>query len=379
MTTPPECEATTYPSYRISHANRCTTNLRGVTVSTNSRELIVGASLKKYILDSKGTLFIDTAKPIRINETGAYAQLTKHLFNSYLTLSASGRYDKNEDFKGHFTPRFTALVKLVKNNYLRMSYQTAYRFPSTQQKYIRLNVGDYTILGGLPWVMDYMGSKDGNIQELVNGVPAGRPYVYKEFKPESNRSFEIGYKSIIADKLLIDVYGYWGQYKDFLGRNALINLSNGAVYSTVVNSATKVKTHGFGLGLDYTTRNNFNVFLNGYSDVITDVPAGFQAFFNTPKYRLNAGVGNSGFGQSRRAGFNVVYHWQDAFTWDGELANGPVHAFTSLDAQVNYKFPKIRSMVKLGATNLLNHYYKNGYANPEIGGLYYVSIAYNVL
>ncbi|MES1216204.1 MAG: TonB-dependent receptor [Bacteroidota bacterium] len=342
-------------------------------------DIVAGANFKKYILDSKGTLFIDTAGPIRINEMGAYVQATKRLFQNVLTLSASGRYDKNEDFKGHFTPRFTALVKVAKNNYLRMSYQTAYRFPSTQQKFIRLNVGDYTLLGGLPWVMDYMQAKSGNVHELINGIPSANPYVYKEFKPESSSSFEMGYKGVIAEKLLIDAYGYLGQYKDFLGRNVLVNLSNGQVFSTVVNSTTKVKTHGFGLGLDYSLQKNFNLFLNAYSDVITDVPTGFQAFFNTPKYRLNAGFGNTGLGKSNRTGFNVTLHWQDAFMWDGELANGAVNAFTTMDAQVNYKFPKIKSMVKLGATNLFNHYYKNAYANPEVGGLYYVSLAYNVL
>jgi outer membrane receptor protein involved in Fe transport len=64
---------------------------------------------------------------------------------------------------------------------------------------------------------------------------------------------------------------------------------------------------------------------------------------------------------------------------EGELANGPVNAFTTVDAQVNYKFPKIGSMIKLGGTNVFNHYYKNAYANPEVGALCYVSFAYNIL
>lgn len=96
-------------------------------------EIIVGANIKKYMLDSKGTLFIDTTGAIKINEVGAYGQVTKKFFKEYLTLSVSGRYDKNEDFKGHFTPRATALIKIAQDNNLRFSYQTAYRFPSTQQ------------------------------------------------------------------------------------------------------------------------------------------------------------------------------------------------------------------------------------------------------
>jgi outer membrane receptor protein involved in Fe transport len=49
-----------------------------------------------------------------------------------------------------------------------------------------------------------------------------------------------------------------------------------------------------------------------------------------------------------------------------------------MDAQVSYKFPKIQSVVKLGANNLLNQYYITALANPSIGGLYYVSFGYNI-
>ena len=342
-------------------------------------EIIVGGNWKKYVLNSKGTLFIDTLNPIKIDEFGAYAQITKRLFDNKLSLSASGRYDKNEDFKGHFTPRVTALITVAKNQNIRLSYQTAYRFASTQQKYIRLNVGDYMLLGGLPWVMDYMHANESPVFEIgPDGKVSTTPYVYKEFKPENMQSFEIGYKGLIGEKLLVDLYAYAGHYEDFLGRNVLYQPASNQVYSTVVNSSTKVKTHGFGLGLDYQLPNNFSAFFNVYSDVITDVPSGFQSFFNTPKYRLNIGFANSGLGKSKHFGFNAMLHWQDAFMWDGELANGPVNAFTSVDAQVSYNIPKIKSMIKLGGSNIFNHYYKNAYANPEVGGLYYVSFGYNL-
>ena len=341
-------------------------------------EIIVGANYKQYILDSKGTLFIDTLKPIHISEVGAYVQASKKLLQDRVTLSVSGRYDKNQDFKGHFTPRATALVKVAADHNIRLSYQTAYRFPGTQQKYIRLNVGDYTLLGGLPWVMDYLKHDKNPVVEIINNAPSPTPYVYKEFKPESVRSFEIGYKGLINKKLLVDAYGYWGKYQNFLGRNALLQPTTGKIYSTVVNSSTKVKTYGYGLGMDYLLPAGYSVFTNAYSDVITDLPAGFQAFFNTPKYRLNAGFSNAGLGKNKNLGFNVILRWQDAFTWDGELANGPVAAFTTIDAQISYRIKKAKTMIKLGGTNIFNNYYKNVYGNPEIGGLYYVSLGYNV-
>jgi outer membrane receptor protein involved in Fe transport len=194
------------------------------------------------------------------------------------------------------------------------------------------------------------------------------------------RSFEIGYKSLINKKLLIDAYAYFGSYKDFIGRIGLYQPSTGEAYSITVNSSTKVKTYGYGFGIDYRIgkKNNTSLFFNIYSDVITDVPSGFKSYFNTPKYRMNAGFGNSGLGKDERISFNAMMRWQDAFQWEGELANGPLQAFTTVDAQVSYKFPKIKSTFRLGGTNILNHYYKNAYGNPQIGGLYYLSYIYNL-
>jgi outer membrane receptor protein involved in Fe transport len=341
-------------------------------------EVIVGGNYKRYVLNSGGTLFIDSLEAISINEFGGYAQVTRKLFSNKLTLSGSGRFDKNENFKAQFTPRFAALINVAKDNNIRMSYQTAYRFPGNLSQWIRLDVGgDYLLLGGLPWVMDYMQAAKYPVYEI--GGPS-TPYVYKEFKPETMRSFEFGYKGLITKKLFIDAYGYIGSYKDFIGRIGLFQPATNLAYSITVNSTNKVKTHGYGLGIDYRLgkKNNTSVFFNIYSDVITDVPSGFKAYFNSPKYRVNIGFGNSGFGKDERISFNIMFRWQDAFEYEGELANGPVSAFTTIDAQVSYKLPAIKSTFRLGGTNLLNHYYKNAYGNPSIGGLYYASYIFNL-
>jgi outer membrane receptor protein involved in Fe transport len=342
-------------------------------------EIIVGGNLKQYILNSENTIFIDKpGHPIRNNEFGAYTQITKAFFSDYVKLSFAGRMDKNEDFKTQFTPRATALVKLAKDQNLRFSYQTAYRFASTQQKYIHLDVGSYTLLGGLPWILDSMNIKSNRIFDMATG----KPFVYQELKPEKMRSFELGYKAFFSSDskhgLLLDVYGYLGSYRDFLGRNIVYDSTSSKVYSTVLNSSTEVKTYGYGIGLDYKLPNNFSLFFNGYSDVITDVPSGFSDYFNTPKYRFNTGFANSGFGKKEKLGFNVMFRWQDSFEWQGELANGHIEAYGTVDAQVSYKIPKIKSVISAGGTNVMNHYYKTGYANPEIGGLYYLSYDFHL-
>jgi outer membrane receptor for ferric coprogen and ferric-rhodotorulic acid len=191
-------------------------------------------------------------------------------------------------------------------------------------------------------------------------------------------------------KLLIDVYGYWGQYQDFLGRKLVAQFKNGVIpaaglsdtsnryYSLPVNTTDKVKTHGFGLSVDYRLKKNFNVGMNVASDILQDVPEDFVAYFNAPKYKVNAYFGNTGFGPANRMGFNVNYRWQQALLYEGDFATGNLPAVNNVDAQVSYKFPKTKSIIKLGANNLFNSYYYDAIGNSHIGGLYYVSFGFNV-
>ncbi len=71
-------------------------------------ELVVGANYRSYHLNSNGTIFVDSAGTIKIDEYGGYVQVAKKLFNDVLKLTASGRYDKSKNFDGRFTPRVTA-------------------------------------------------------------------------------------------------------------------------------------------------------------------------------------------------------------------------------------------------------------------------------
>ena len=353
-------------------------------------EILVGGNYRKYSLNSQGTLFADYNGPITINEYGAYLQLGKQITQA-VKLTASGRYDKNENFKGRFTPRVTAVVKVAENNNIRLSYQTAYRFPSTQQQWINLDLNSYKLIGGNKFFNSFYKFDSNpvyNRDSLKNGNIVKVPFT--EQKPESLTSFEAGYKGLVAnDKLLIDIYGYAGQYTDFTGRitvaqsksgNAIVkaDADTGQLYSIPINSPAKVKTYGFGIGLDYRLPLNFTISANAATDNLTNVPANFVASFNSPKYKVNASFGNTGFGKDKRAGFNIAYRWQDAFYFQGDLANGNLPSVQTVDAQISYKLPSTKSILKLGANNLLNQYYYNAVGNSRIGGLYYLSFGYNI-
>ncbi len=362
-------------------------------------DILAGASYRLYHLNSNNTIFYEPDGPIDINEYGAYVQLQKELFNDILKLTASGRYDKNENFKGRFTPRITASIKVAKDNNIRLSYQQAYRFPNNQDQWINLQTPGSILIGCLPVfsdlyhfntnpvytatsVVDYR--ETGDATKLVKAT-------FQTAKPETMESYEIGYRGVIGHKFYIDAYYYFSKYRDFIGREAVARGASGnpetsieelaspfttTNYSFVVNSETPVQANGWGISGEYHFGKGYAITGNVYGDQLSNVPAGLVTFFNTPKSRFNIGVSNSnalnGFG------FNIIYKWQDQVNWEGTFGSGTIPSFGTLDAQVSYNFTKQKVLIKIGGTNITNHYYRNAFGNPYIGGLYYASIGYNL-
>jgi len=353
-------------------------------------DVIAGASWRQYSLNSQGSLFTDSAGPIGINEYGVYAQASRAI-TSNLKVTASGRYDKNQNFKGKFTPRVTAVYTVAPKSNIRLSYQTSYRFPSSQQQFIDIDLITYKLIGA-DQSFNSIYHFDVNPlyyrDSLQKGVIA--KYDFNQLKPESISSFEAGYRGLLLDdKLLVDVYGYYGKFKDFISRRivvqskteapiSLADTISGQIYSVPVNSEGKITTYGFGIGLDYQLPKNFTLGLNLSSDNLSDVAEDLIVYFNSPKYKFNGSISNSGFGKGDRYGFSINYRWQDKFFFEGDLANGTLPAVNILDAQISYKFPKVKSVIKFGANNLLNQYYYNAIGNSRVGGLYYVSFGYNI-
>src|SRR5690606_11940012 len=110
----------------------------------------------------------------------------------------------------------------------------------------------------------------------------------------------------------------------------------------------------------------------------------FVTFFNSPKYRFNVGLNNRDMYGSGW-GFGVTYRHQTEMLWQGTIgtpaANIGRHtvipAYSTVDAQISKKLPVMKSIVKLGGTNIGNKLYTTGWGNPSVGGMYYLSITFD--
>ncbi len=383
-------------------------NLSEVAGFADVVEIITGVQWKQYVLNSQGTLFADNTDTligyakinnrgnIKVNETGGYVQLRKKLLNDVLTLTGSIRYDKQTNFDGKFTPRVSAVVRVARDNNVRLSYQTAYRFPTMQNQYIALSTGTAVLIGHLPEFQTYYklnstlpGYTAASIIEAratgdVNKLVLAQ---YKEVKPETVSSFELGYKGILSKKILVDAYAYYSQYQDFLATvvvgqsrtgaaSALLSPFSTTNISYTQNSPEKVKALGWGIGIDYNIIRNYYLSGNVFSDELRDVPQNLVTFFNAPKYRFNIGLRNDNV--YRNIGFNVIMKWQDNNYYEGTFVKGTLPYFAWVDAQVSYRPAGTKSVFRVGGTNLGNNYYRTGFGSPYVGGLYYISYGYNI-
>lgn len=356
-------------------------------------EMQVGVSNRWYVVNSNGTIFADEpGNPIMINQFGSFIQINKNFLNDKLRLTGAFRFDKNENFKAQYTPRFSLILFLdeKKEHSLRGTFQTAYRFPSISDQWIDIYAGVFRTVGGMPEVQEKYNFGTIPLYPMTGRNPItdkpvteNGPITLPGLEPEKVASSEVGYKGLfLGKKLFLDTYAYYNKYKGFEASWLLAQLAedagtqNDLLYNTFFTTDEPVSSYGWAVGLDYMTpigilfRGNVaqNTLLEGI-----ETP-GVEARFNTPEYRANLSIGH--FAILPNLGFNVNFHWQSKFIWEASFGRGEIPAYTTLDAQVSYKVPQIKTTFKVGGSNLTNKYYTTSFGSAQIGGLYYVSLIY---
>ncbi len=366
-------------------------------------DVIAGVNWRLYSLNSKNTLFPDNDKPINVNEYSGYIQASKKLADQKLNLAVSFRLDKNTLFTDpRVTSRASAVYKVANENYIRFSYQNAYSFPSNIQA-LQSTLNGYNSFssGGSNLLLNdhyhfnqfppYTLESVEKYQQTNNPQDLKR-FEYKDIQPQSVNAFELGYAALLGNRVLIDVLGYFSTWQNFIGYanvantpgssdpSSFLDHSNYVQYNIAFNGAQTVNTYGYAASVSVDMSHNFLFKVNYYSDYLKNKNNSQIDNFNTPHYHFNMQLENSGFGKKKEWSFNVAMRYKPGYYYvvSGGLAAGTVPSSTVFDAQISYKFINAHSGIRLGATNLTNKYYSTGMANPKIGGVYYVTYAYNI-
>ncbi|MDR6764150.1 outer membrane receptor protein involved in Fe transport [Flavobacterium sp. 2755] len=403
-------------------------------VNYNFRDIIkwaevqVGGSWREYIMNSEGTIFTDYDGPISYREYGAYAQLQKKFLDDRLKFTGSLRYDKSQNFDGNVSPRvsFVYSAGASKRHNFRLSYQTGFRNPTTQDQYIGLDLGPFALIGSAAENLD-------RFQETVNVSTAGQTIAgqpatigmsgqnaYRNaytvasvqafgasgnvadlqvaniglVKPEQVQAFEAGYRTVVQNDLSIDINGYYNIYNDFMNTARVISPYYGTVgtplsyqalafgdrrvYQVYTNTTAEISSLGFGVGLSKKVYKDFELGVNynyaQFNFKQQDDPD-FVAGFNTPKHRIKASLGNAKV--IKNLGFNVNVRWNTEYLWESSFGDGIIPENTVLDAQINYAIPKLKSVIKVGATNLFGSDYLQVIGAGMIGQQWFASWTIN--
>ena len=371
------------------------------TFKNDFADLTVGAAYRQFLLGSDGSLFEDTKDGDRIKnyEYGAYAQASKTLLDDHLKLAAAGRVDNFKNFGTAFSPRASAVysVGADKLQNFRVSYNRAFRAPTQNDQYIKLDVGRALLLGNVGngfqgYTVNVLKGGAGNSPTDANNV-----YSTGKLRLEEVNSVEAGYRAQIAKKLYVDVDYFYNVYNNFiatqnfighLDRTPLTNPaelattnaagSNVRVIQIAANVNQRVQSQGAGLTLSYAFAPALTVSGNySYNDLITkDFKVGTQSFFNTPKHKFNLGL--DGQAMNRTLSYNVNYRWVDAFLYESTFATGTVAKAQTVDAQVGYLIKPLHLTAQAGVTNLFDAQNFQVYGAPSYGRLGYFGLLFDI-
>lgn len=392
-------------------------------LTENFADIQIGGSFREYVLDSQGTIFTDLDGPIPYNEFGLYTQIQKQFLDERLKFTGSVRYDKNEFFDGFVSPRASLSYTLgaIRNHNLRASFQTGFRNPTTQDLFIGLDSGSVILVGSAPDNLEKRtftttNNNTGNSQDFIPGDAYSTSFSKKSvenfqssnftntdllsvsnpglIKPEQVTAFEVGYRGQVG-KIVLDISGYYNSFEDFIATERVIvpfsknvtDLQQAAdeirtgdtqEFQAYTNSNADITSFGATVGVDTKILGNYDFGVNyTYADFDFDEASDpdFRPSFNTPKHKVKASFGNPALFEN--FGFNVNYRWSDSFFWQASFADGDVPAYSVFDAQVNYGVPSIKSVFKIGGSNLLGDEYFTALGTGLIGAIYYVSWTIN--
>ena len=386
------------------------------TLLNNAMDLQVGGSWRQYSLNSSGTIFTDYDGSIDYNEYGAYVQAIKKFDDDRFKITASLRYDYNDVVKkDSYSPRisFNYAVGENKQHNFRASFQTGFRNPDTQSLFIGFNVQRAILVGGaeenldrklpgttltgrdayfnsytLASVLAVQATGDPSLLKAVNGTGI-TPLV----KQEQVSAFDVGYRGKLGP-FTTDLNIFYNIYNDFLAEKLVVTPKNGSVldlsgvvdvangdiqvFQVNTNSVADINSWGGVIGLSTKIANDFDFGLNytyAHLDFNQSTDPDFSAGFNTPEHKVKASFGNENLFEN--FGFNVNARWSDKYLWQASIANANMPARWVFDAQINYSVPSLKSIFKIGGTNLGGHEFQSAVGGPFIGSMYFVSWTVN--
>ena len=362
-------------------------------------EVRIGGNYRRYTPWRDGTIFSDTASKIINQEVGFYTGIKRRFLEDRLIVTGTVRADKNQNFDWVYSPAASLVFSPRETDYLRMSFSSALRNPTLADQYLWLDVGPATLVGNLEGAdslitvgsfIDFRNSADAANGQYGLNRDTLVYFNIDPIRPERVRTFEIGYRTTLGEKVYVDGGYYFSVYQDFIGYNIGLDalfIGNEQspravdVYRYAANSINEVQTQGASIGLNYYLNNQFMLTGNySWNELVkTDEDDPIIPAFNTPKHKFNLGITARDLELDGKStwGFGVNYKWIQGFLFEGSPQfTGLVPTYDLLDAQINVVVEPWNTTIKLGGSNLLQNIHIEAYGGPFVGRMLYGSLIY---
>ena len=363
-----------WPSNGQLYAAELQNNFSLPTPEALATKIIWGGQYRTDLVSSKREWLDDreTGKDLSLRQYGVYAQ-TETRLTSLFRLVLAGRYDKHQDYDAQWSPKAGILFKPTDDQTLRVTYNKAFKSPTTLQNHF--NIVDFSRVA-TAGVAVYGNQKGFEIQNGAGAVIG----TITPLVPEENQTWELGYKGVLGDNLFVDGAVYDAHYDHFL--TPLITIANPFANSfayrdgqRIVNPAGdqqivltyrnlgKAHIHGFDGAFKYLATPRVSV--SGTVGLVKlnklelentfTLSAGQRrelSSLNAPSARWTLGMDFADVWSSMSSGF-VVRHSGDYLFASG-INVGYIPTFTTLDLSFNYKLPARGTQLNLAVNNLFS-------------------------
>ncbi len=378
--------------------------------------------------NSGGTFLSDgpNGEQIEIKEFGAYLQYENEMIKD-VNVTLSGRFDDNDNFGSQFSPKFSIAYTPGTHNF-RVAWNQAFASPPLQPAFALTPITTLQLpseinpalppgLVSTPVDMVLRGAKDTGFTILdANGNSVA---TINALSPTITKSWEIGYKGLIADKFFIDFTYFNTTSIDFLSAPIPINnpelifnatplgvlgldfIPTGTGWGDLAfpnpdpnadpNPITyvegfgnelvlsyinygEVKSQGINVNFEYQFNNNFsaNASYQWISfDEFTDVPA---TVTSTPSLNSPENTARIGFKYSNKNGLyiDMTGRWIEAHEVVAarQYTSGDVPSYIVVDLKGEMPIQAVKGLnFGIAINNLLNEKYRALPGTPELGFL----------
>lgn len=315
-------------------------------------EVSFGGEFRHDVVSSDRAWLTDrqTGENITLDRLGGFVQ-TQTPLTPRLKLLLAGRVDTHEDFDTQFSPKAGLILQAADNHTLRATFNRAFKSPSTLQRHFF--IPDFVPLVGV------MGNRNGfTVRDDEDNVVAEIDPVV----PESNNTWELGYRGLLGERFLLDFTGWYADYEDFLGtlrainnpyategpatfaydhEGNLVDSPNGPQIVLTYQNLGAAELLGFdgevrfAVTPDVMLKGTLSVFDDlSLEEVETDPEA---TALNSPKVKWNLGADFENLAGGVFAGF--LLRTVNSYEYVSGINTGEIPTFNTLNVHAGYQFP----------------------------------------